>query len=81
MNKISKSLITIIEARNKKYSSDSLKLETTVNEAGPYRGELISIKGFEATKVICSMHLLLEPMIGTIKPISADEVWISLNKF
>ena len=71
-------LISLIEMRNSKYNGESLHLGYSVRNEAFMPSKTLIISGFEATKIMCSMSLIIEPMLGYIRPIQEDLVEITI---
>jgi len=71
-------LISLIEMRNSKYKIESLNLGYSVRSEELSKSKTLIISGFEATKIMCSMSLMIEPMLGYIIPIQKDLVEITI---
>jgi hypothetical protein len=73
-------LISLIEMRNSKYKTESLNLGYSVRIEELSKSKTLIISGFEAAKIMCSMSLMIEPMLGYIRPIQQDLVEITITK-
>ena len=71
-------LISLIEMRNSKYKHASLHLGYSVKTDELTQTKTLIVSGFESTKIICSMSLMIEPMLGYITPIQQDLVEITI---